>query len=201
MVLSRDTTPVLRGLLSIYNITDPEEHNELERLSEKFTFSKLVRDDKLWSEGLDNDLLYFVLSGSFGEYLRQPSGTSLIRLYQSEKFAFSEDLLLYGVPSETYCVALTDGVVASISKTQLLSSTGATTLGPKLIALLINLSMIEYRNTTYEMLQTNGKTRIKAALGQSPNLLNIIPRKELADYLGISRASLFRALKSLGHDE
>jgi CRP-like cAMP-binding protein len=61
--------------------------------------------------------------------------------------------------------------------------------------------MTEYRNTTYEMLQASGRARLQAAISQSPNLLNIIPRKELADYLGLSRASLFRALKSFGHEE
>jgi hypothetical protein len=69
--------------------------------------------------------------------------------------------------------------------------------GVKLLTGLIELSMTEYRNTTYEMLQTSGTDRINAALEQFPDLLNIIPRKELADYLGISRASLFRSLKQI----
>jgi hypothetical protein len=91
-------------------------------------------------------------------------------------------------------------VIASVPKKILLDQTLHKVVGTKLLSILVNLSMTEYRNTTYEMLQSNGTSRLKAAISQSPNLLNIIPRKELADYLGLSRASLFRALKSFGHE-
>jgi hypothetical protein len=47
------------------------------------------------------------------------------------------------------------------------------------------------------MLQTSGIHRIHATMEQFPEVLDLIPRKELADYLGISRASLFRSLKQI----
>jgi len=74
-------------------------------------------------------------------------------------------------------------------------------LGSRLLTSLIELSMTEYRNTTYEMLQTSGIHRITAALEQFPDVLDLIPRKDLADYLGISRASLFRSLKQIDNGE
>lgn len=200
MVSSNKSETIFKGLLSIYPIVHDFEREELYTLSKEFAFDQLSRGDYLWSEGLDQDNLYFIVSGSCGEYLRHGDDESLIRFYHEGKFAFSEDLLIYSVPSETRCIALTEAIVASIPKQVLMDDTLHQIVGAKLLSILINLSMTEYRNTTYEMLQANGKTRLQAAISQSPNLLNIIPRKELADYLGLSRASLFRALKSSGND-
>ena len=201
MVRINKSEYILKGLLSLYPISQDFEREELYTLSNEFEIQNFCRGEHLWSQGLDRDNLYFVISGSCGEYLLHDKNESLIRLYQDEKFAFSEDLLIYGVPSETRCVALTESSIASISKKILLDDTFHKSVGAKLLSILLNFSMTEYRNTTYEMLQSSGKTRLRAAISQSPNLLNIIPRKELADYLGLSRASLFRALSSFDHEE
>ena len=200
MVSTNKSELILKGLLSIYPIGHDFERKELYTLSNEFTFQKVERGFQLWAEGLDQDHLYFIVSGACGEYLRHDGEESLIRFYQQDKFAFSEDILIYSVPSETRCITLTESVIASIPKKILLDETLHKIVGAKLLSILINLSMTEYRNTTYEMLQSSGTSRLKAAISQSPNLLNIIPRKELADYLGLSRASLFRALKSSGHE-
>ena len=90
--------------------------------------------------------------------------------------------------------------MASISASALAEYLVNEELGWKLLPSLIVLSMTEYRNTTYEMLQTGGINRIHAAIEQFPDILYLIPRKQLADYLGISRASLFRSLKQIEND-
>jgi CRP-like cAMP-binding protein len=184
MVSTNKSELILKGLLSIYPISHDFERQELLTLSNEFHWRHIHRGDLLCAE-----------------YLHHDSQESLIRFYHEGKFAFSEDILIYGVPSETRCVALTDAVIASCPKQVLLDDTLDKVVGAKLLSILLNFSMTEYRNTTYEMLQASGRARLQAAISQSPNLLNIIPRKELADYLGLSRASLFRALKSFGHEE
>ena len=201
MVSTNKSELILKGLLSIYPISHDFERQELLTLSNEFHWRHIHRGDLLWAEGLDKDHLYFIVNGSCAEYLQHDSQESLIRFYHEGKFAFSEDILIYGVPSETRCVALTDAVIASCPKQVLLDDTLDKVVGAKLLSILLNFSMTEYRNTTYEMLQASGRARLQAAISQSPHLLNIIPRKELADYLGLSRASLFRALKSFGHEE
>ena len=188
---------ILAGFKSLYDTEFDSEYLDLNGLASKFDCFKLSRGERLWSFESQRDRLYFVMKGSLGEYLLESRQASLIRLYKSHQFAFSEDSLIYGNPSNTECVSLAESTLASIPKEVILSGSLQQQVGTKLLGILINLSMTEYRNTTYEMLQVSGRKRIQAALSQSPNLLNIIPRDELADYLGISRASLFRALKSL----
>lgn len=200
MVTTNKSEPILKGLMSIFPIGHDYERKELMALANEFEIRSVERGFQLWAEGLDQSKLYFIVSGSCGEYLRHPRGESLIRFYQDGKFAFSEDILLYSAPSESRCVALTKSVIASVPKVKLLDNALFDSVAAKLLGVLINLSMTEYRNTTYEMLQSSGKARLQAVIYQSPNLLNIIPRKELSDYLGVSRASLFRALKSFGNE-
>ena len=179
---------ILIGFKSLYDTEFDSQYLELKRLAADFDCFTLQRGDRLWSYESHRDRLFFVVKGSLGEYLLESRQASLIRLYKSYQFAFSEDSLIYGNTSNTECVSLKEVIMSGTMQQQ---------VGAKLLGILINLSMTEYRNTTYEMLQVSGRKRIQAALSQSPNLLNIIPRDELADYLGISRASLFRALKSL----
>lgn len=188
---------ILIGFKSLYDTEFDSQYLELKRLAADFDCFTLQRGDRLWSYESHRDRLFFVVKGSLGEYLLESRQASLIRLYKSHQFAFSEDSLIYGNTSNTECVSLTESTLASVPKEVIMSGTMQQQVGAKLLGILINLSMTEYRNTTYEMLQVSGRKRIQAALSQSPNLLNIIPRDELADYLGISRASLFRALKSL----
>ena len=92
MVSTNKSELILKGLLSIYPIGHDFESKELYTLSNEFTFKKVERGFQLWAEGLDQDNLYFIVSGACGEYLRHDGDESLIRFYQQDKFAFSEDI-------------------------------------------------------------------------------------------------------------
>lgn len=195
MVDRIDHDAVYNGLYAHLRIDSQEDRDELHEFSRRFTFKMYSVGDELWSLNSTEGELHVVLSGAFGEYLRVKNEDHLLRFYRQGKCAFSEDLLIYSKPSETYNKCLADGVVASIPRSQIKMISESRDFGTRLIAGLINLSMTEYRHTTYEMLQSSGQNRIKAALEQFPDLLHIIPRREMAEYLGISRASLFRSLK------
>jgi CRP-like cAMP-binding protein len=188
------------GLLSHVSLHDDLDQDKLRSLSKLFNVQSYLREDKLWDLTSEKGELHFILSGAFSEKLVRGKDSYILRFYRKGKFAFSEDLLLYSTKSETECECLLDAKIASIPVSQLFSFLANDALSSRLIGVLIGMSLTEYRNTTYEMLQTNGTHRISAALEQFPDLLNIIPRKELADYLGISRASLFRSLKQLDHE-
>ena len=193
-----DHDAVYNGLYAHLKIETAEARYKLREFSRRFVFKNYKPGDELWSLESNEGDLHVILSGAFGEYLQEKKSTHLLRFYRKGKCAFSEDLLLYSNPPETVARCLVEGVVASIPRSQILLMSEGNDFGPSLISGLINLSMTEYRHTTYEMLQTSVEFRIKAALEQFPELLNVIPRKELADYLGISRASLFRTLKMFG---
>ena len=166
MVSTNKSELILKGLLSIYPISHDFERQELLTLSNEFHWRHIHRGDLLWAEGLDKDHLYFIVSGSCAEYLQHDSQESLIRFYHEGKFAFSEDILIYGVPSETRCVALTDAVIASCPKQVLLDDTLDKVVGANCLY-STSFSMTEYRNTTYEMLQPSGRARLQAAISQS----------------------------------
>ena len=201
MISRQDQESIYFGILTHFIVEQESDKHELEALSKEFSCKTIDPGQTLWSLGLDSGDLHFVLEGAFGEYLKVDGENHLLRLYRKGKFAFSEDLLIYNSASQSTCVSLIPSKIATISKDLLPQLTSTNDIGSRLISALINYSMTEYRNTTYEMLQNTGQNRLKAALEQFPDLLNIIPRRDLADYLGISRASLFRTLKLIGYDK
>ncbi|MDC0614782.1 hypothetical protein OAP05_02670 [Schleiferiaceae bacterium] len=188
------------GLLSHIQLQGDVEVQALRELSSKFTLRDVPAGHTLWDLNSDTGDLHFIFEGTFAEYLQRGTHSFILRFSRPGKFAFSEDLLLYSKRSDTYSKALSHSKVASLPSVHFQNALRQGGLGAKLMEVLINLSMTEYRNTTYEMLQTSGTNRIHAALEQFSDLLHLIPRRELADYIGISRASLFRSLKEIGHE-
>ncbi len=200
MLSQKEVERLHYGLLSHIQLKGDGEVEALRALSSKFVLRKVFSGDTLWDLDSESGDLHFILEGTFAEYLKRGSDSFIMRFYRPGKFAFSEDLLLYSKHSDSFSKALSNAKVASLPSVHFQNALRQGGLGVKLMEVLINLSMTEYRNTTYEMLQTSGTNRIHAALEQFPELLHLIPRRELADYLGISRASLFRSLKEIGHE-
>lgn len=188
------------GLRSHIELQNDIEVQALNDLSSKFILRTIQTGESLWDLNSATGDLHFILDGTFTEYLKRGTKSFILRFYRPGKFAFSEDLLLYSKNSDTYSKALSEARVASLPSVHFQNVLRQGGVGAKLMEVLINLSMTEYRNSTYQMLQTSGTKRIHAALEQFPDLLHLIPRRELADYLGISRASLFRSLKEIGHE-
>ena len=200
MLSQKEVERLHYGLLSHIKLQGDFEIQALNELSNKFILRNVPNGHTLWDLSSNSGDLHFILEGTFAEYLQRGSHSFILRFHRPGKFAYSEDLLLYSKRSDTFSKALSHAKVASLPSVHFQNALRQGGLGAKLMEVLINLSMTEYRNTTYEMLQTSGTNRIHAALEQFPDLLHLIPRRELADYLGISRASLFRSLKEIDHE-
>jgi len=197
MSKDKDYEFVQEGLSLHIHVGNSDEQDALRQLSRRFTIRTYKEEEELWNLTTSSGQLHFILSGAFAEYLIDGRIAHLLRFYPKNRFAYSEDLILYSSQPKTYSKCLVEARVASIPAGTLAEYLMNEQLGSRLLTSLIELSMTEYRNTTYEMLQTSGIHRISAALEQFPDVLDLIPRKELADYLGISRASLFRSLKQI----
>lgn len=200
MSYDKDYDVVHEALSQHVQLDKAEDQEALRSLAQRFSIRTFKEDDSLWELSTRTGQLHFILSGVFAEYLVDGRVPHILRFYPKNRFAYSEDLILYSTNPATYATCLVEARVASISASALAEYLVNEELGGKLLPSLIVLSMTEYRNTTYEMLQTGGIHRIHAAIEQFPDILSLIPRKQLADYLGISRASLFRSLKQIEND-
>ncbi len=200
MSYDRDYDVVHEALSQHVQLDKAEDQEALRSLAQRFSIRTFKEDDSLWELSTRTGQLHFILSGVFAEYLVDGRVPHILRFYPKNRFAYSEDLILYSTNPATYATCLVEARVASISAGALAEYLVNEELGGKLLPSLMVLSMTEYRNTTYEMLQTGGIHRIHAAIEQFPDILSLIPRKQLADYLGISRASLFRSLKQIEND-
>ena len=200
MSYDREYDVVHEALSQHVQLDKAEDQEALRSLAQRFSIRTFKEDDSLWELSTRTGQLHFILSGVFAEYLVDGRVPHILRFYPKNRFAYSEDLILYSTNPATYATCLVEARVASISAGALAEYLVNEELGGKLLPSLMVLSMTEYRNTTYEMLQTGGIHRIHAAIEQFPDILSLIPRKQLADYLGISRASLFRSLKQIEND-
>lgn len=200
MSYDKDYDVVHEALSQHVQLDKAEDQEALRSLAQRFSIRTFKEDDSLWELSTRTGQLHFILSGVFAEYLVDGRVPHILRFYPKNRFAYSEDLILYSTNPATYATCLVEARVASISASALAEYLVNEELGGKLLPSLMVLSMTEYRNTTYEMLQTGGIHRIHAAIEQFPDILSLIPRKQLADYLGISRASLFRSLKQIEND-
>ena len=200
MSYDKDYDVVHEALSQHVQLDKAEDQEALRSLAQRFSIRTFKEDDSLWELSTRTGQLHFILSGVFAESLVDGRVPHILRFYPKNRFAYSEDLILYSTNPATYATCLVEARVASISASALAEYLVNEELGGKLLPSLIVLSMTEYRNTTYEMLQTGGIHRIHAAIEQFPDILYLIPRKQLADYLGISRASLFRSLKQIEND-
>ena len=200
MSYDKDYDIVHEALSQHVQLDKAEDQQALRSLAQRFSIRTFKEGDSLWDLSTRTGQLHFILSGVFAEYLVDGRVPHTLRFYPKNRFAYSEDLILFSTNPATYATCLVESRVASISASALAEYLVNEDLGGKLLPSLIVLSMTEYRNTTYEMLQTGGIHRIHAAIEQFPDILHLIPRKQLADYLGISRASLFRSLKQIEND-
>lgn len=174
--------------------------NEIElvayrKLSSQFKTQYILKGDYLWTLDDKQDRVFFIHDGIFAEYLQKQKGSHVVRFYQAQSFAFSEDTVLYDASPETFTKCIASGMVASVPYEVLSSIASEYHLGFHFLESLVQITMKEYRQSTYEMLQTIGTHRLHAAQEKFPEILDRLPRTELAEYLGISRASLFRSLK------
>lgn len=200
MNLLKEQEAVFYGLLSHVRVESNEDTETLKKLCARFIIRSMKPGEILWALDTQEPELHFVLEGAFAEYLHKDRSQHILRLYRKGKFAYSEDLVLYTMLPDTHAQCLVSGRVATVHLNALEPLMENNGIGSQLMEALINHSMTEYRNATYELLQATGTNRIQAALEQFPDLLNLIPRTDLADYLGISRASLFRSLKMIKED-
>lgn len=173
----------------------------LRLLSEHFVIENMALGDELWHYNQNRSTVTFLIDGVIAEYIKNGRKSNLLKLHKKKSFVYSEDVVLYRTPSKTYAKCVVPGAVAHISYHAMQDVFDRFGLTEIFISQLVEISMTEYRQSTYELLQSSGARRILAVIDEHPDVLDLVPRSELADYLGISRASLFRYLKQLNlHD-
>lgn len=169
----------------------------LRLLCEQFVVEPLEVEDELWGYNQNRSTVTFLIEGVVAEYIRDGRKSNLLKIHKNRSFAFSEDVVLYKTPSKTLAKCIVPGKIAHISYHAMQDVFDRFNLTEVFISQLVEISMTQYRQSTYELLQSNGIRRILAVIEEQPDVLELVPRSELADYLGISRASLFRYLKQL----
>ncbi|MBA4302078.1 cAMP-binding domain of CRP or a regulatory subunit of cAMP-dependent protein kinases [Algoriphagus alkaliphilus] len=168
----------------------PEEFSEFKDF---FVLKKVKRNELLLREGEVCTFNLFVLSGLLRMYHIGPEGQEFTRYFAFEnKFGTSLTSLIEGMPSIENIQAVEKSEVLKISKVDFFKLVETV---PSVNLIYKNILEQAYITSQKRIYDFQGKTaleRLKWLLSHQPGILNRIPSRLVASYLGITSYTLSR---------
>lgn len=176
----------------------PLSETELDALQQKFTYFEAGRKQLLLQAGDTEQYLYFVLSGIQRVYFWDDNHreATIVFMY-SPSFGGVLDSLLLQTPSRYFLETLTPSTFLRIHHKDLRE------LQQKFPAIqnFVHQGLVHAFSgvlTRLVELQTyTSEEKFKALLQRSPHILNLVPHKYLANYLGIDPSNFSKLLNSV----
>lgn len=176
----------------------PLKENELDTLQQKFNFFEAGRKQILLEAGETEQYLYFVLSGIQRVYYwdENHKEATIVFMY-SPSFGGVLDSFLLQIPSRYFLETLTPSTFLRIHSNDLhlLQQTCPA------IQQFVHLGLIHAFKGVLERLVElqvySSEDKFKALLQRSPHILNLVPHKYLANYLGIDPTNFSKLLNSV----
>ncbi|SHE39971.1 Crp/Fnr family transcriptional regulator [Dysgonomonas macrotermitis] len=183
----------------LYNIISgyielEEQNKELVRTVFKYEFAE--KGKTLISSGEYTDKAFFIISGYLKYFKMLDSGKELIiHLYSPDNFAISLNSFFLGTKAEESLQAITDCEYLWITKSDLekLYSTSYEwhNFGRK----LLESALIEKEERVIDQLTLTGQDKYMKLLKNHPDILQNVPVKYIASFIGIEPESLSRIRK------
>lgn len=134
---------------------------------------------------------YFILEGSVGLFVRKQNSQACIDLFLENSF-FADDISLFtGIVSPIEVVALENTSVLRISKSDI-DILKNTPMGSMLFLIGNENAYAEKQIQQIASMTKTAAERYADVLNKQPELLQRIPQKHIASYLGITTQSLSR---------
>jgi CRP-like cAMP-binding protein len=185
-------------------IQSNETDLELHRIFQRARTIQFPKRSILFSQGQDIDQLFYLEKGRIKLYVISPDGKERILQFINSGETFGEPSVFAGIPNGCMAMAIMPSVVKMISKQKLF----------ELIRNDPDFAQIVIQNLTYKLLQL-GKMLANNSLDMSESvaktLLELLDQKDfnnqsntinlthhqLADYIGVSRATISNVLQNL----
>ena len=181
-----------RDIIKIFNGLPDELKMEIIKLLEPV---HLKKDETFIRQGVMSDKVGFVVSGIIYAYLLKDGEEKTIHISSIYNSVAAYDCLLLNEPSKLVYKALTDTelMVTSFSALQGLYKTNE--LADQISKEFMRLQLADaYRRTTSFIIYTPFE-RYRQLQKENPEIIDQIPQKVLASYLGITPVSLSRIRK------
>ena len=180
-------------LLSYIQVLTPLTEAEFSKFKDQFVIQKIKRNDYLLREGEVCNFNLFVCSGTLRMYHIGPEGQELTRYFAFEnKFGTSLTSLIEGKPAIENIQAVEKSVVLKISKTDFLKLVEAVPQVNLIYRNMLEQAYITSQKRIYDFQGKSALERLKWLISHKPGILNRIPSRLVASYLGITSYTLSR---------
>jgi len=189
-----ETTPLRKFISSVY----PLKETEMERFLESWQPFTCKRKTILTAAGETERYLYFVLEGVQRAFFvgNERQEATIVFTYPPS-FSGVADSFLTQTPSKYFLETLTNGRFLKISYQKL---NGLMNEFPVIQRMVLQLSAIALKGVLERQIELqcfSAEERFKTLMARSPHVLQIIPHKYLASYLGIDPTTFSKLLGSV----
>lgn len=162
-----------------------------------FRYEFVEKGNCLIEAGKPTDKAFFILSGYLKYFKMLESGDELIvHLYVPENFAISLKSFFLGTKAEESLEAITDCEVLSISKSDLENLYSINYKWHSFGRKLLESALIEKEERVIEQLTLTAQDKYIKLLKNQPDIIQNVPVKYIASFIGIKPESLSRIRKS-----
>lgn len=184
---------ILKKAFDPYHEAPLEAWEQFAGLCETVNYKK---NDKIKESDKIENYGYFLLEGIVGTFIWKENNYACLDLFLEFNF-FSDDISLFsGDPSPVEIVALEDCKVLRLSKTNI-ELLKKTPMGTLLFMVGDQKAFAEKQQQQIEFMTKTAEERYADLLQNRPELLQRIPQKHIASYLGITTQSLSRIRKKI----
>ena len=180
-------------LLSYIQALAPLTVAEFSKFKDQFVLLKVKRNEYLLREGEVCNFNLFVCSGALRMYHIGLEGQELTRYFAFEnKFGTSLTSLIEGKPAIENIQAVEKSVVLRISKTDFLNLVETVPQVNLIYRNMLEQAYITSQKRIYDLQGKPAIERLKWLMNHKPGILNRIPSRLVASYLGITSYTLSR---------
>lgn len=182
-----------QSLSNIYEI----EKTEWAYAKTMFEYREFKRKELLTQQNFVENHIYFILDGIVRIYFDFEDKTHTLFFYSKDCFVTSYTSFMKRKPSEYNIEAVTDCKVLAISYWKFIDILKKTNFGNYLVIEIVeqNLSYLEKKQTN--MLTKTPSERYLELIKDYPHILEKIPIKYVASYLGITAQAMSRIRKKI----
>jgi CRP-like cAMP-binding protein len=180
-------------LFAYFQSVAPISDSEFERIKDCFVHQRIKRNEYLLREGEVCLFNYFVLKGTFRMFHINSEGQELTRYFAFEnKFGTNLTSIIEGSPSLENLQAIEPLEVLRIGKSDFFHLVENIPQVNRIYRNILQNAYITSQKRIYDLQGMSALDRLKWLLGQYPGILNRIPSRLIASYLGITPFTLSR---------
>ncbi len=180
-------------LLKYIQAVTPLSVGEFSQFKDRFVIQKVKRNEYLLREGEVCNFNLFVCSGTLRMYHIGPEGQELTRYFAFEnKFGTSLTSLIEGKPAIENIQAVEKSILLKISKADFLNLVDTVPQVNLIYRNMLEQAYITSQKRIYDFQGKSALERLKWLMSHQPGILNRIPSRLVASYLGITSYTLSR---------